>query len=297
MKLMIEPPTWLGDAVMATGAIKKLINNIQPKEVVYFGSPVALALFPNEKKIIDDRKHRIKQFFKLPKVDLFVSFRSSLYSKALALKYGGYTYSVKFPEEIHMVERYNIYINHILKKNLPIYKPTLPFKPKKFTNPTFGIHPGAAYGNSKRWYPKEFAKVANFLGKYGDIIIFGGPGEEKIAREIEENLKIKNYKNLCGKLSIKELCEYIGGLSGFISNDSGPMHISAAYNVPTVGIFGPTSPKVAYPYCDKNLVIYKDIECSPCYKRECPLKHHNCMKMITAEEVIYKIQQSKIFPI
>jgi len=193
MKLLIELPTWLGDAVMASGAVEKLIENVNPKKVIFFGSFIATSLYKEDYEIIvDDRKHRIKQFFNLPKVDMFISFRNSLYSKLLALKYKGYTF--KNPLSLHMVEKYNNYVNTILQKNLPLYPPKLNFQPKKFKNQTFGINPGATYGSAKRWYPEEFAKVANYLGNFGDIIIFGGPGEEAIAKDIEKNLIIKNYK-------------------------------------------------------------------------------------------------------
>ncbi len=294
MKLMIELPTWLGDAVMATGAIKKLIKYLKPKDVIFLGSPVATALYPNSRIIIDDRKHRLIQFFKLPKIDKFISFRNSLYSKLLALRYKGVTFNIK-EKNLHVVERYNLYVNKILKKDLPLYYPELPFKPKTFKRPTFGINPGAKYGSAKRWYPEEFAKVANYLGRYGDIIIFGGPGEEELAKEIEDNLTIKNYKNLCGKLTIEELCKYIGGLKGFITNDSGPMHIAAVYNVPIIAIFGPTDYKETSPFSKNYKIITKNLECSPCKKRECPLGHHKCMKLIKAEEVIKIIEKTNIF--
>jgi len=294
MKLLIELPTWLGDAVMASGAVEKLIKNLNPKKVIFFGSFIATSLYKEDYEIIiDDRKHRVKQFFNLPKADMFVSFRNSLYSKLLALKYNGYTF--KNTSSLHMVEKYNNYVNSILKKDLPLYSPKLNFKPKNFQNKTFGINPGATYGSAKRWYPEEFAKVANYLGKFGDIIIFGGPGEEAIAKDIEKNLTIKNYQNLAGKLSIKELCEYIGGLSGFVTNDSGPMHIAAAYNVPIIAIFGPTDYTETSPWSNNYKIITKNLECSPCKKRVCPLKHHKCMKEIKAKDVIKEIDESGIF--
>jgi heptosyltransferase-2 len=163
-------------------------------------------------------------------------------------------------------------------------------KPKKFDKPTLGINAGATYGSAKRWYPERFAKVASeFSNKY-NIIIFGGPNEVDMANEIEQNLiskGVKNYTNLAGKTNIEELCSNIGGCSLFITNDSGPMHVAAAYQVPTVAIFGPTKHKETSQWMnEKSKIVRHEMECAPCMKRECPLGHHECMVSITADEVI-----------
>ena len=291
MKLFIEVPTWLGDAVMASGAVYKLVDFFKPEKVVIFGSFVSTSLFKEEFEVVlDEKNHRFKQLMRMEKTDVAISFRSSLYSKILVnfIAKKGYT----FPKNLHghQVEKYSRYINSIIKQN-SIYPPKLHFKPFKYPKQTLGINPGATYGNAKRWYPKEFAKVANELGKIYDIVIFGGPGEEKMAADIEKELTIKNYQNLCGKLSIKELCEKIGGLSLFITNDSGPMHIAGVYKVPTVAIFGPTNYKETSQWQNPNFhIISKELDCAPCMKRECPLKHHDCMKSIKAKDVITLIK-------
>jgi len=285
MKLLIEPPTWLGDAVMASGAIKELVNYFKPERSILFGSFVSTELFKYDfdEIIIDNRSNRVEQFFKIPKVDIFVSFRRSFYSKLLGLKAKERFFFNKRYKG-HMVEKYSKYINSIIHSN-KIYSPILNFKPKRFKEKVIGINPGATYGSAKRWYPQEFAKVANYFKDY-KIIIFGGPGEEEIAKDIEKNLTHPNFINLCGKLNIKELCEYIGGLNLFITNDSGPMHIAAAYNVPIVAIFGPTDYKETSPWSNNYKIVTKDLECAPCKKRECPIKTHECMKSIKAYEVI-----------
>jgi heptosyltransferase-2 len=166
----------------------------------------------------------------------------------------------------------------------------LHIKPKKFDKPTLGINAGATYGSAKRWYPERFAQVAAYFRNKYDIIIFGGPNEVEMSKEIENNLiklGLTNYTNLAGKTTIEELCSYIGACSLFITNDSGPMHVAAAYQVPTVSIFGPTKDKETSQWKNENSIIVRhDVECGPCMKRECPLKHHECMISITASEVI-----------
>jgi heptosyltransferase-2 len=291
MKLLIEPPTWLGDAVMASGAIKALLNEFKPQKSIIFGSFTATELLKEwfDEVILIDKKHKFKQFMDFPKVDTFISFRTSFYSKILGVKAKKSFYFYKNISG-HMVEKYSKYVNGIINKN-EIYSPVLPFGPKRFQKPTLGINPGATYGSAKRWYPEEFAKVANELAEKYDVIIFGGPGEEDIAKDIEKKLTVSNYKNLCGKLSIQELCEYIGGLDLFITNDSGPMHIAAAYNVPIVAIFGPTNYKETSPWSKNYKIVTKELECAPCMKRECPLGHHECMKEIKAEDVLKAVKE------
>ena len=287
MHLIIEPPTWLGDSVMASGAIEKLIEYLKPSRVTIFGSFVSTSLFPQYESIIDKKDKRLKSLFSLPKADMFVSFRRSLYSKILKVKYGGYT--LKKSNIGHLSEQYNSYVNFILNKELPNYAPKLNFIPKKYDTITVGINPGAAFGAAKRWYPKEFAKVANALN--AKIIIFGGPGEEEMAKAIEDSLEGNNYINLCAKLSIKELYEALGGLDMLITNDSGPMHIAASYSVDVVAIIGPTSYKHTYPYNTNYKIVTKNLECAPCNKRVCPLKTHACMKEIKAIDVIDAIKE------
>ena len=121
--------------------------------------------------------------------------------------------------------------------------------------PLCGINPGASYGSAKRWYPQEFAKVARELSGEYDVIIFGGPGETDIAGDIEQALidsGVINYKNLAGDTTITELINKIASLDLFITGDSGPMHVAAAFQVPTVAIFGPTKDRETSQWMNKK---------------------------------------------
>ncbi len=153
-----------------------------------------------------------------------------------------------------------------------------------------GINPGASYGSAKRWYPQEFAKVANELSNEYDIIIFGGPSEKDIANDIEKSLiknGVTNYQNLAGNTTIPELINQISGLDLFITGDSGPMHVAAAFQVPTVSIFGPTKDNETSQWMnERSIIVKKNLDCQPCMKRTCPLGHHNCMNLIKAVDVL-----------
>ena len=191
---------------------------------------------------------------------------------------------------LHLVEQYQQLADRLcgtqrIPEGLRIFIPVHPYE-----KPTLGINPGATYGSAKRWYPEKFAAVAAHFSARFDIVIFGGPNETAMAADIEKRLVeagVSHYQNLAGKTTIEELCAAIGGLSLFITNDSGPMHVAAAYRVPTVAIFGPTRHLETCQWQNpKSAIVRHDMECAPCMKRECPLKHHECMKSIEAKEVI-----------
>lgn len=289
---------------MATPAIENLIKTYPDAQITLLGSFVSTQAFqgyPNIKKvIIDDTKksgNRYKNLISLAKsigrVDLAISFRRSISSKFMmffikAKKKFNYRRLTK--KEIHLCIRYNDFVNKVLNLKNEVGDLRLYFKPFNYDKPTLGINPGATYGSAKRWYPEEFAKIAIEMSKKYDIVIFGGPSETNIAKDIENELVSKgitNYQNLAGKTTIPELIEKIAGLDLFITNDSGPMHIAAAYKVKTVAIFGPTKFTETNQWNNPNgEIVTKNLDCAPCMKRVCPLKHHNCMKNITAADVL-----------
>lgn len=149
-----------------------------------------------------------------------------------------------------------------------------------------GINPGAAYGSAKRWYPERFAEVARRLAAEWSarIIIFGGPSETEIATDIENRLTGDGV-NLAGKTSVRELMALIKRCNFLVTNDSGPMHIAAAFGVPLAAIFGSTDHATTSPYTDKAVIIRKNVPCAPCKLRVCPT-NHECMAAVTADEVV-----------
>ena len=190
-----------------------------------------------------------------------------------------------------------------------------------------GLNPAAAYGNAKRWLPEYFAQVASYFALRGEVVvIFGAKGDyelgECIAKKardfgqnIEQNLsplspqKIsqnlaqnpttnisQNILNLCGKTDITGLMKSISQVSVMISNDSGPMHISCALDVPVIALFGPTKSDETNGFRARNFVLLKhSAPCAPCKKRECPLPkgkgHHKCMVDLLPSRVIKETQK------
>ena len=320
-KILVILPNWLGDAIMATPAIELLSKYHPNAKFTFIGSYVSIEALKHhplcENAVVDETKKassRLLATYKLAKelgkFSLAISFRNQLHASLLLRLTGtvlciarkswhsrfllSHTPNIKTTQ--HLVEQYTqlAMINiDTFDGNIPQLK--LYIEAKKHNKPTLGINAGATYGSAKRWYPERFAEVgATFSDKY-NIIIFGGPNEVEMAQEIENSLKllnVKNYTNLAGKTTIKELCSHIGGCSLFITNDSGPMHVAAAYQVPTVAIFGPTKYKETSQWKNKkSKIVRHEMECSPCMKRECPLGHHECMKNITASEVVEAVKE------
>lgn len=302
MKLLIELPTWLGDCVMATPAIENIVNFDNDIEITFIGSFVSIEAMKNHPKVVKmvvlDKKYSVlyKTARNLGGFDAFFSFRSSTRSKFLKfliLAKKKYQFDKNKYINCHQVEKYNDFVNTSLNINSNPGKLKL-HKRNQYSEvaqkPVLGINPGASYGSAKRWYPEEFAKVAGELSSQYDIVIFGGPGEKDIAMDIEKSLiekGVSNYQNLAGNTTISELINHISSLDLFVTGDSGPMHVAAAFQVPTVAIFGPTKDDETSQWMnEKSIIVKKNIDCQPCMKRTCPLQHHNCMSLIKAENVL-----------
>jgi heptosyltransferase II len=304
IQALIEIPNWLGDCVMFTPAFDNIINYYNDIEITIFGAKTSIDLIKSHPKVVKaitiDSKNKFsyKTFSNFGSFDVYFSFRGSIRAKIIKFIINAtnkYQFNHgKYPKR-HQVEKYVDFVNDCLNTNfapgnLSCY---LTKSNNNGASRVLGINPGASYGSAKRWYPEHFAKIAIELSSNFEIMIFGGVSELDFAREIEANLtrnNINNYINLAGKTSIYELSNYISKLDIFITGDSGPMHIAASLNIPTIALFGPTNPIETSQWKNSySVIIKKNLECQPCMKRTCPLKHHNCMKLIEAKEVIDSI--------
>jgi len=302
---------------MATPAIEALCLIYPEAKLTLVGSYVSIEALKHHPQCVrfyvDETKKEGNRFLntyffakELGVHDIAVTFRNQLHS-SLLLRYSGtpitagraswhskvlLTHAIKPEHPSHLVEQYRDIAQSLSEKPLEIGHLKLHIKPHVFERPTLGINPGATYGSAKRWYPQKFAEVARALSDSYEIILFGGPNEVEMANDIESRLHGVNITNLAGKTSVLELCSMLGGLDLFITNDSGPMHVAAAYQVPTVAIFGPTRHLETSQWMnEKSVIVRHDMECAPCMKRECPLGHHECMKSITSNEVIEAVKK------
>ena len=147
-----------------------------------------------------------------------------------------------------------------------------------------GLCPGAEYGPAKRWQPERFAQVANAVSAQRDVewMLFGVAGDAALGEEIARQITGKQT-NLIGKTTLAELMDRLGECALLLTNDTGTMHLAAALGIPTVAVFGSTEPRLTAPLGPGHRILRHQVECSPCFLRECPLDFR-CMNAVTVEE-------------
>jgi heptosyltransferase-2 len=142
--------------------------------------------------------------------------------------------------------------------------------------------PGAEYGPAKRWPARHFAVLAAMLP--GPVWLIGSAKDEPVCAEIER-LAAGRTQNLCGRTTLEQAIDLIAGARCVVSNDSGLMHVAAALDRPLAALFGSSSPRYTPPMSPQARIISLGLECSPCFKRECPLGHLRCLNDLSPEQV------------
>jgi heptosyltransferase-2 len=155
--------------------------------------------------------------------------------------------------------------------------------------------PGAEFGPSKQWPVAHYAEIAAKLISRGQqIVIMGSRKDANISAEICASLAT-NEKTWCtdlaGKTSLEEAIDLMSCAELVISNDSGLMHVAAALERPLVVIYGSTSPAFTPPLAEKVQIVTLELDCSPCFKRDCPLGHFNCMNNLAPEVVFQALEK------
>lgn len=156
--------------------------------------------------------------------------------------------------------------------------------------PVLGICPGAEFGDAKKWPERHFATLAGeAIARGMQVWIFGGPGDVAIGQTIRELVARgarDHVRNLAGKTSITDVIDLISHCKTVVSNDSGLMHIAAATGRPLIALFGSTSPAFTPPLSDRARIVSDNLSCSPCFKRNCPLGHKNCLNELLPDRLI-----------
>jgi len=157
--------------------------------------------------------------------------------------------------------------------------------------PLIGMNPGATYGLSKCWYPDRFGELGKRLVEKWQtkVLLFGKEEERPIVHEILRHMGTKGI-DLTGKTGLLQLAALLERCALLVTNDTGTMHVATAVGTPVVALFGSTDPITTGPWGEGHVVVKKDVDCSPCWKRVCPTDH-KCMKLITVDEVLKECER------
>ncbi len=156
------------------------------------------------------------------------------------------------------------------------------------------VAPGAAYGPAKKWPAANFAEVCKWWidEKKGSVAVLGTAADSRTAADISATVKSRHLANLAGKTDIPDLIRILKSARFCVSNDSGIMHLSAAVGGRGVAIFGSTNPWATGPLSENWTCLHAGLECSPCLDRECRRNSYECLRGVSAHDVIEEIRKS-----
>ncbi|MGO8943810.1 MAG: lipopolysaccharide heptosyltransferase II [Syntrophobacteraceae bacterium] len=327
MKILVRSTNWIGDAVMTTPAMGSIRAAFPSSEIVLAANPVVSELMtPHpfcDRVIVYDKRgpHRgIRGLWKfcrllaMERFDLAILFQNAI-EAAVMVKLAriktraGYgtdgraillTHAIRVTKEVRGLHHTQYYMNMLAELGIPRSGLELRLQctdeEMSWARDVLGagkwaaINPGAAYGSAKRWYPERFGQVADALGSdFGyQALLVGGPGEAAIGPEIESRMRSKPL-NMIGRTSVRQLMALLASVQLVITNDSGPMHIAAAFDRPIVALFGPTDHSTTSPLSSRFSLVRKETECAPCLKRQCPTDHR-CMADISVNDVLHAVE-------
>jgi heptosyltransferase-2 len=161
-----------------------------------------------------------------------------------------------------------------------------------------GLNAGAEYGPAKRWPLNRFLSAAKVIHErlQCSFLVFGGPGDVETAGQLARELgtSSREVRDVSGRTNLRELMALLSCCRVLLTNDTGPMHVAAALDVPVVVPFGSTSPELTgpgRPGAGRHALIQSDVPCSPCFLRECPIDFR-CMEGISVDRVVSAVTRA-----
>lgn len=327
-KIAIFQTSFIGDSVLTTPLVKKTAKLFPDSKIVVITRPQTDEIFRPMKEvsevILNDKKGwnklagiwKTAQAIKKAGVDIILvphrSFRSALIAwlSGVPVRIGFtssegwflYTKTVPFSWMIHDAERNLSLLQGIVKEKFTAEKLNMRYTPSAEENVArlmkdfnlegktlVGIHAGSAWP-TKCWPMDYFVKLISRLQtEMGvKVVLVGGGKKDADLGEKICQLSEGHAANLCGKTSLSDLMALMEHFKLFITNDSGPMHIATAFDVPTLAIFGPTTRELGFfPYGEGHRVLeVENLPCRPCALhggKKCPLGHFKCMRDILPE--------------
>lgn len=317
-KILILIGGGIGDSIMALPSIEKIkrkfpssqltivlptgVKRLIKKEI----KPYKITSFPTT------LKGKIKLGIRLEKMGFDVSFTTVVGVHSIeCIVYSFLSRANMKLGPIYPGEKFSIYTHpyqvndyeHDVTQNLKILTPLLgevsPSSPHlmvKKSPPSsqivIGIHPGGdRHSLVRRWSTYKFAKLVETLSTNYRILLFEGKEEEGISEKILKNKKLEKVE-VIKNIPLEKIPPLIGGCTLFLTSDSGLGHIADAIGVPVVTIFGPSNPKRTAPFRNRGYVIYKNLNCSPCYGLGgCKFSVRKCLEEISVKEVVKVVER------
>jgi heptosyltransferase-2 len=324
-KFLIIAPSWIGDLIISQSLLKYLKKeypNCQIDMIVRPELTNLAKMMPEVKNIYPlDIKHKefglikrhilakeIKKHLYSTSIILPNSFKSAIipwlanipvrigYNRELRLFLLNKKYSL-IKHKDSMVNRYlklaDGSYSDVIRPSLLINGDSSKLISRKYlinnSKKNIVLCPEAEYGSAKRWPINKWMQLANFYKEKDYNVYFLGKNKS-LEIKYQNILKKDSIISLLGKTSLEEAAYILSIVDLVVTNDSGLMHITASVNTNLISIFGSSSPFYTPPLMKDQFgeVIYKALTCSPCFKRDCPLQHLNCLNNISSEEIFDK---------
>lgn len=149
--------------------------------------------------------------------------------------------------------------------------------------------PGAEFGPAKRWPPRHYAELARRLAAQGQPVWLLGSAKDRELGEEIAGLAPGAALNLCGRTTLEQALDLLAGAALVVSNDSGLMHVAAALDRPLIALYGSSSPTYTPPLSPRAKILTLNADCSPCFKRICPLGHFKCLEELSPQAVLKQL--------
>jgi len=167
---------------------------------------------------------------------------------------------------------------------------TVPREVAKMTGPFVIVVLGTSW-ETKNWHYEGYLNLVRcILAAYHlKIVLVGEQSQAALSARLIKAIDSASVLSLVGRTTLPELIALLKGAVAGVGPDSGPGHLSAAVQTPFVALFGPTSARRTAPYGCEHLAVTANLDCAPCYRRNCPDRNKECMQAIQAEAVMDKL--------
>jgi lipopolysaccharide heptosyltransferase II len=314
-RILIRGSNWLGDSIISVPAVRAMKAG-RPDAHITVAAPEKIAavwkLVPDVDEILSLKSGSlfgtVTSIRRQPAFDVAILFPNSLRT-ALEVWLAGVRRRVGYPghhrrwllNQVVVAQPQRGPIEHQVYRYLrmardlggPVAPPeTRMFLPRVRANGApakLGLCPGAEYGPAKRWLPERFAEVALTIANARPVqwLLFGTAADSERGAAIETSLGT-SCVNRIGQTTLDELAGELRECALLLTNDTGTMHLATLLGVPVVAIFGSTEPRLTGPLGTGHQVHRHQVECSPCFLRECPIDFR-CMKAVSVEEVVESV--------